>query len=124
MSNGGMKITKRDLEMLKYQRELMRKAGLTAPAVQLMGPDIAVIRKFAMETYPQMRMISPGQFEGKTIDDWEKSIRSYLMTRRPEFREELMKQLRERYGGMMPSGEKPPELLASKALEELGKKKE
>lgn len=117
-------FSKRDLEMLKYQRELMRKAALTAPAITLSGPDIPIIRRFAQETLMMMRAYFPEKFEGKTIDDWEKAIKAYVTSRRPEMREELLKQLRARYASQGGKGTPPPPpvLLASEATKGMEKK--
>jgi len=115
-------ISKRDLDQLPYNRELMRRASWTAPSVTLGGEDFPLLRRFAQETYGQMKALYPDLFKDKTIDDWEKAIRVYLSARRPEFREEILGELRKRYkeGG---KGE-PSTVLVSKAMEELQKKSE
>lgn len=93
-----MRITKRDLEKLKFQRELMRKASLTGPAMMLPGEVLPMVRRFAQETFVQMGAINPGLFRGKTVREWEEAIKKYIMTRRPEFREKMVTQLKTRYG--------------------------
>lgn len=117
-----IRITKRDLEMIQYKRDLMRRANLTSPAMTMMGQDIPIIRKLALETFMQMKAADPDAFRDKTVSDWEQALKKYLMTRRPVFREELMSKIRERFG----SGATPPQdissLLMGEASKELGKK--
>jgi hypothetical protein len=116
-----LRVSKRDLEMLKYQRELMRKASLTGPSVQMMGTDLPMVRSFAQETFMQMSNMNPQQFKGKTVMDWEKAIKTFISSRRPEFREEILKKMRARYEG---KGGEAPNVLLSKAMEEVEKKAE
>lgn len=116
-----LQISKRDLEMLKYKRELMRKASLTGPSIQLMGTDMPMIRSFALETFMQMSNMHPQQFKGKTVVDWEKAIKSFISSRRPEFRNEILGKMRTRYEG---KGGETPTVLLGKAMEEVEKKAE
>lgn len=118
-------FTKRDFDMLQYQRELMRKASLTAPPITLSGQDVTLVRRFAQESFTQMRAVYPDAFKDKTIDEWDKAIKAYLATRRPEFREDLLVQLRKRYGDSAQGrseSEEPNKVLASKSVEELQRK--
>ena len=116
-----LQISKRDLEMLKYQRELMRKASLTGPSVQMMGTDLPMIRAFAQETFMQMSNMHPRQFKGKTVMDWEKAIKTFISSRRPTFRAEILQKMRTRYEG---KGGEAPTVLLGKAMEEVEKKAE
>lgn len=116
-----LQISKRDLEMLKYQRELMRKASLTGPSIQLMGTDMPMLRAFAQETFMQMSNMHPQQFKGRTVMDWEKAIKKFISSRRPEFREEILRKMRARYEG---KGGEAPTVLLGKAMEEVEKKAE
>ena len=118
-------FTKRDFDMLQYQRELMRKASLTAPPITLSGQDVTLVRRFAQESFTQMKAVYPDAFKDKTIDEWDKAIKAYLATRRPEFREDLLVQLRKRYGDSAQGrseSEEPNKVLASKSVEELQRK--
>jgi hypothetical protein len=116
-----IRITKRDLEMIQYKRDLLRRANLTSPQMMLQGPDVPIIRKLALETFMQMKAANPEAFRDKTVSDWENALKQYITTRRPAFREELMTKIRDRFG----SGKTPPQdissLIAAEASKELGK---
>lgn len=112
------RLTKRDIDLIQYQRELMRQASWTAPAVSLSGKDWSLVRQFAYDSYMQVRSLYPEAFRGKGIDDWEKAIRAYVTTRRPEFKDLLLQQLRGHYSG----GYMDPDLLLFKSVEEIQKK--
>ena len=116
-----IRITKRDLEMIQYKRDLLRRANLTSPQMMLQGPDVPIIRKLALETFMQMKAANPDAFRDKTVSDWEDALKQYITTRRPAFREELMSKIRDRFG----SGKTPPQdissLIAAEASKELGK---
>ena len=79
------------------------------------------IRQFAQETFMQMSNMHPQKFKGKTIQDWEKAIKNFISSRRPEFRGDLLKKLRARYEG---KGGEAPTVLLGKAMEEVEKKAE
>lgn len=113
-----IRITKRDLEMIQYQRDLLRRANLTAPQMMLQGQDIPMIRKLALETFMQMKAANPDIFKDKTVSDWEDALKQYITTRRPEFREELMSKIRARFGG---SGVTPPQQISALLLGEASK---
>lgn len=110
-----IRISKRSLERLKYNRELMRRAGLTAPKVMLMGTDLPMLRQFAQETFMQMSNLYPQEFRNKTVRDWEEAIKSWIQSRRPEFREEILKKIRARYT----QGTSVPDVILSQAVEEV-----
>ena len=112
------RLMKRDIDLIQYQRELMRQASWTSPAVSLSGKDWSLVRQFAYDSYMQVKPLYPEAFRGKGIDDWEKAVRTYVTTRRPEFRELLLKQLRGHYAG----GYMDPDLLLYKSVEEIQKK--
>jgi len=117
-----IRITKRDLEMVQYKRDLLRRANLTSPQMALQGQDIPIIRKLALETFMQMKAADPQSFRDKTLADWEDALKQYLTTRRPEFREELLMKIRDRFG----SGATPPQdissLIMGESAKEMGKK--
>lgn len=106
-----MNITKRDLDKLTFNRELMRKANLTGPAGMVPGESLTFIRKFAQDSLMKMKAINPDAFRNQTVDTWAEAIKQYIMTRRPEFRQELVDKLKARYGGMSPTGEVPTMLM-------------
>jgi hypothetical protein len=119
-----IRITKRDLEMIQYKRDLLRRANLTSPQMMLQGPDVPIIRKLALETFMQMKAANPDAFRDKTVSDWEDALKQYITTRRPAFREELMSKVRARFG----EGTTPPQdissLIMGEASKELSKKAE
>jgi hypothetical protein len=110
-----IRISKRDLERLQYNRELMRRANLTGPAVMLMGTDLPMLRQFAQETFMQMSNLYPQEFRNKTVRDWEEAIKSWIQSRRPEFREEILKKVRARYT----QGTAVPDVILSQAVEQV-----
>ena len=112
-----IRVTKRDLDLVKYQLELMRRASWTFPEASLQGQEVTFLRMFALDTYMNMRMLYPEAFKGKTVQAWEDGIRKFIMTRRPEFRGELLAKLRARYKGEAMDSD----LLLAKSLEEMGK---
>jgi hypothetical protein len=112
-----IRITARDLEMVKYKRDLLRRANLTSPQMALQGQDIPLIRKLALETFMQMKAADPTSFKDKTLADWENALKQYLTTRRPIFREELMTKIRDRFG----SGATPPQDISSLIMGEASK---
>ena len=112
-----IRITKRDLEMVQYKRDLLRRANLTSPQMALQGQDIPIIRKLALETFMQMKAADPESFRDRTMSEWEEALKKYLTTRRPEFREELLKTIRARYG----SGATPPQDISSLIMGEASK---
>lgn len=122
MTDDKIRLTKRDLEMIQYKRDLLRRANLTSPQMMLQGADVPIIRKLALETFMQMKAANPDAFRDKTVSDWEDALKQYITTRRPEFREEIMSKVREHYG----KGTTPPQdlssLLGAEASKELNKK--
>ena len=113
-----IRITKRDLEMIQYKRDLLRRANLTAPQMMMQGQDIPIIRKLALETFMQMKAANPDAFRDKTVSDWEIALKQYLTTRRPAFREEIMSKVRERFGK---GGTTPPQDISSLLMGEAAK---
>jgi hypothetical protein len=105
------RITKQDIQRLQANRDLMRRAELTAPAAMLPGEMNPIVRKFAQDTFMQMKAIEPDAFRDKTIGEWEEAIKKYLMTRRPEFKKELLDQLKKRYGTQSGKGAVPQVLM-------------
>ena len=112
-----IRITKRDLEMIQYKRDLLRRANLTAPQMMMQGQDIPIIRKLALETFMQMKAANPDAFRDKTVSDWEVALKQYLTTRRAGFREEIMGKVREHYG----KGTTPPQDISSLLMGEAAK---
>lgn len=119
MAEMQQRITKQDIQKLKANRELMRRSELTGPASMLSGEMNPIVRRFAQETFMQMKVLEPETFRDKNIPDWEKAIRQYLMTRRPEFRKELIAQLQKRYGGSQGGEGSPPKILMMGAQKEM-----
>jgi len=126
MEQGGnsdpLRISKCDLEMVQYKRDLLRRANLTSPPMMLQGQDIPIIRKLAMETFMQMKAADSDSFRDRSMQEWEEALKKYLTTRRPEFREELMVVVRDRFGGG--GGQPQPDmssLLMGEASKELDK---
>jgi len=111
-----VRISRRDLEMLQYNRELMRRASLTGPSTMLMGADLPMIRTFAQETFMQMSNMHPDQFKGKTVRDWEDAIKAFIQSRRPEFKSEILTKMKARYA----EGGDVPNIVLSKSLEQEG----
>jgi hypothetical protein len=116
-------FSRRDVDMLKMQRELLRRASMEAPAAGLGGEDQMLLRQFAQETIMLMKSLYPEQFKDRTVEQWWEALKHYVASRRPEFRKELIDKLKLRYADHPPKG-KPSELLASQAAEGLAKKAE
>lgn len=116
-------FTRRDVDMLKMQRELLRRASLESPTAGLGGEEQSLLRQFAQETIMLMKSLYPEQFKDRTVEQWWMALRHYVSTRRPEFRKELIDKLKQRYADHPPKG-KPSELLASQAAEGMAKKGE
>lgn len=114
-------FSRRDVDMLKMQQELMRRASLLSPKVTLPGDEQMILRQFAQETLMLMRSLYPDKFKDTTLDVWWEALKQYVATRRPEFRGTLMASLKKRYSKTPPEG-KPSELLASQAAEGMQKK--
>lgn len=114
-------ITKRDLETVRYQNEPMRQASWTYPSTMLKGEDWPMVRQFALDTVMQMKQLYPEQFVGKTMQDWEQALVNFITTRRPDFRAQVLTQLKGRYGGGQAMD---PDLILTKTMEGFGKKAE
>ena len=112
-------ITRRDLETVRYQNEPMRQASWTYPSTMLKGEDWPLVRQFALDTVMQMKQLYPDQFVGKTMQDWEQALVTFITTRRPEFRAQVLTQLKGRYGE---GKAMDPDLVLTKAMEGFGKK--
>ena len=112
-------ITRRDLETVRYQNEPMRQASWTYPSTMLKGEDWPLVRQFALDTVMQMKQLYPDQFVGKTMQDWEQALVTFITTRRPEFRAQVLTQLKGRYGE---GKSMDPDLVLTKAMEGFGKK--
>lgn len=116
-------FTRRDVDMLKMQRDLLRRASMEAPAAGLGGEDQMLLRQFAQETIMLMKSLYPEQFKDRTVEQWWEALKHYVASRRPEFRKELLDKLKLRYADHPPKG-KPSELLAAQAAEGMAKKGE
>jgi len=106
---------------VRYQNEPMRQASWTYPSTMLKGEDWPLVRQFALDTVMQMKQLYPDQFVGKTMQDWEQALVTFITTRRPEFRAQVLTQLKGRYGE---GKAMDPDLVLTKAMEGFGKKAE
>lgn len=111
-------LKRRDLDIEQYNREPWRQASWTFPSVMLSGEDWPRVRQFALDTYMQMRQLYPEQFKNKTVMDWETALVNFFTTRRPDFRAQVLGQLKSRYGEGKPMD---PDLVLAKAVEGFGK---